>query len=385
MPEKKKPRRDNGAGSIVRRADGRWQGAYSVNGERKYLYGNSSLTKNQFGQQLKAAIAKAERGELVPANKLTIADHMNDWLKQRELDYRPSSFYNVEKRIRRHIIPILGNILVQKLERRHVQRWVNELSKKLKATTIARYFFTLHAAMEDAVLSRIITVNPCEHITLPTNQERTQRAVLTPTEAADLLAQLEGHWLRNIVLYGLATAMRVGEVVTLRWSDIDLKSGTVRVRHNGVHVPGKGFVEGQPKTRASSRTITLPEFALNMLRDHRKEQNKKRIESESWPDPDLVFTKNGTIIPTGTIYSAIRTACKRAGVPIISFHNLRHSAASILLASGVPPKVVQEILGHSSITMTMDIYGHVMPGQQEDAARKMHAALAFDLGEKEAK
>lgn len=378
MPAK---RRDPGDGSLYyEKSRKRWRGAfYDSNGARRYVYGKPGGTKNECLQKLKAAMAESERGELVDPQKLTVEHFLVRWITEtRKLGYRANSYASKEQAIYKHIIPAFGGVQIQKLTKRHVQRWINAMSDAgLAASSIHNYYGSLHVALEDAVADQVIGKNPSTGVTLPPI-ESVERVALDKKQSRLLLKQLEEHrWLRPIILLALATGMRKSECLALRWSDIDLEKGVLFVRHNIAYIPKRGIVEGPPKTKASERTIALPTFALEMLQFQRETVEAKRAACSTWQDKDLVFPgRTGGFTLAVTVDKALKAALKKAQLPDISFHNLRHSAASLLLSMGVPPKVVQEILGHSSIMMTMDLYGHLFPGQQDDAMRQLHEAFA---------
>jgi integrase len=381
--EKQKPRRDYGSGSISKRADGRWQGSFYHKGKRHYVYGDVGGTRNQLAQKLKAEIAKAERGELIEPDKITVQQWMEEWLEKR-IDYSVNSYVQRELAIRRYIAPSIGSILLQKLTGRDVQqKFVAYMRDRLEASTMHLYMAILNAAMEDAIKAGIILSNPADHVTLP-KRERKKKFVLDVDQANQFLTELDYHrWLKPIVMLTLATALRKTELLSLRWSDVDWKKSTLSINHNFAYVSGRHkkngqrFVEGPPKSQASQRTIVLPAFIIEMLQEHQVKQHEKRSQAGvEWIDRDLIFPgKKGDFMPPYTLDKAFMQARERAGLPDLQFHGLRHSAASILLSMGVPPKVVQEILGHSSISQTMDLYGHVFPAQKVDAARMLNEAF----------
>jgi integrase len=167
--------------------------------------------------------------------------------------------------------------------------------------------------------------------------------------------------------------MRKGEILGLRWQDIDLQKGELQIRRTLGYFAHHGFVEGEPKTEKSKRKITLPQFVLDALKRHRTLQLERRLQAGStWIDKDLVFSsKDGDFIVPHTLNNHFNRLLEEIGLPHIRFHDLRHSAATLLLSMGVPAKVVQEILGHSNFRTTMDRYSHVLPTMQKEAMDKM--------------
>lgn len=176
--------------------------------------------------------------------------------------------------------------------------------------------------------------------------------------------------------------MRRGELLGLKWQDIDLEQGTLQVRRILTRIPtklpGKGFEEAEPKTDKGRRSIVLPSFAVEALRQHRLRQREAKLKAGlAWQDHGYVFcTPIGTHLnPTRDVLDVLKSFLKQAGLPDIRFHDLRHSSATMLLGMKVHPKIVQEILGHSQIAITMDIYSHILPTMQEEAMNKLNEAL----------
>ncbi len=180
----------------------------------------------------------------------------------------------------------------------------------------------------------------------------------------------------------LATGLRRGEMMGLKWLDINFDAGVLQVRRILSRVPskmpGKGYVEAEPKTQKSRRSIVIAPFALEALKQHRERQLEAKLQAgTAWQEHDYVFcTSIGTHLnPTRDMLDQLKALLKKAGLPDIRFHDLRHSAATLLLSVGVHPKVVQEVLGHSQISITMDVYSHVLPGMQQDAMSRLNDAL----------
>lgn len=195
---------------------------------------------------------------------------------------------------------------------------------------------------------------------------------------------MHGHKWESLFTLALATGLRRGEILGLKWQDIDFSSGKLQVRRVLSRVPTKMedrehvYVEAEPKTAKSRRNVTIASFALNVLREHRIHQLEAKLKAGPlWQEHDYVFcTLLGNHLGPNHVVEELKKLLKEAGLPDIRFHDVRHSAATLLLSLGVHPKVVQELLGHTQISMTMDIYSHVLPGMQEDAIHRLHDALS---------
>lgn len=205
---------------------------------------------------------------------------------------------------------------------------------------------------------------------------------LSPEQAQHLLHEVRGQRLDTLLALALTTGMRKGEILALRWHDIDLQKGSLQIRRTVKYLAGHGYIEGEPKTAKSRRKITLPDFVVEKLKQHRAMQLETRLQAGAkWVDRNIVFcnTHGGFLAPM-ILYRLFAKALRDAGLPHIRFHDLRHSAATLLLSMGVHPKVVQKLLGHSSISMTMNTYSHILPSMQKDAMNKMDD-LFLDNGE----
>jgi integrase len=207
----------------------------------------------------------------------------------------------------------------------------------------------------------------------PLNQEQIRR----------FLAAARGHRLEALFVLALATGMRKGELMALKWQDINFSTGMLQVRRILTHMPAKlhgkgGYVEAEPKTERSRRSIAIAPFALEKLKEHHVRQlEAKRKAGPLWQENDLVFCSSvgGHLHTSRDVFVQFKRLLQQAELPAIRFHDLRHSAATMLLSLGIHPKVVQEMLGHSQIGMTMDIYSHVLPTMQAEAMSKLNDVL----------
>lgn len=188
-----------------------------------------------------------------------------------------------------------------------------------------------------------------------------------------MLKAAHDHKLEALLTVALTTGMRRGELLGLHWQDIDLNTGSIQVRRSVNRIGKYGLVVSEPKTAKSRRKITLPTFVIDILKQYRvRQQEMKEKVGDLWREMDVVFCNlYGDYIEPSNLYDAFKKLLKTAELPNIRFHDLRHSAATILLGMGVHPKVVQELLGHSNISMTMDVYSHVLPSMQQEAMDKL--------------
>jgi integrase len=231
--------------------------------------------------------------------------------------------------------------------------------------------------------------NVCKAVS-PPRRQRFEVKPLTLEQIQKLLAVVEGHRMEALFKLALATGMRRGELMGLKWQDIDFEKATLQVRRVLSRVPskmpGKGYVEAEPKTQKSRRTIVIASFVLKALKEHRIHQTEEKKKAGGyWQEHDYVFcTPIGTYLnPTRDMLDQLKVFLKKAGLPDIRFHDLRHSAATLLFSLGVHPKVVQEVLGHSQISMTMDIYSHVMPSMHQNAMDKLNEAIEENESEED--
>jgi len=291
----------------------------------------------------------------------------------------PRTFERYRTIVRVHLIPALGHLTLDKLHPMKIQElWARQLETHLSPTTVRKHHNVLHAALVHAVRMRLLIVNPADAVT-PPKPRHCEMKVLEDDGVARLLATVKGTAIHIPVMLALATGMRRGEVLGLRWSDIDFAAGSLAVRQTLQEAEGKRLFKS-PKTPKSRRVIALPTVALDALRHHKAEQAETRLRlGQLYRDHDLVCTQaDGSPWWSSGFDRAFRRAKKQAGIDV-RFHDLRHTHATQLLRAGVHPKVVSERLGNASIGITMDTYSHVMPGMQEEAAEKIDAGLRAAL------
>lgn len=364
-------KRGNNEGSIYqRKSDGRWVGSVTLpDGRRKVFYGKK---RSEVAEKINSALTDLRRGMLVANSNTTVQAYIGQWLEEvHKPTIKLSTYNHYSILLRLYIVPCLGQVKLQGLTPQHVQTFYSKkLKEGLSSKSINNIHGLLHKALSNAVKWNLLSRNICNAVT-PPRLERKEKTVLNPQQAHILLQTIKGHRMETLFTLALVTGMRCGELLALRWQDIDLTNCALQVKRAVSYIKGYGRVESEPKTEKSRRQIMLPLFVVDVLIRHKALQDEDRSKTEIWADKDLVFTNaEGDYIGVTTIREAFNRVLNNAGLPHIRFHDLRHSTATILLSRGTHAKVVQEILGHSQISMTLDVYSHVLPSMQEDVTKR---------------
>lgn len=370
-------RRGNREGSIYKRKDGRWCGAvflgYDTEGKpiRKYLYGK---TRQEITKKLTHILTQVNAG-LISPEKYTL----NDWLYiffeyYKKPEVRLSTYERYKRFAENHLIPVLGSIPLEKLRPEVLQRFFVEKEKDgLAPNTIKFIYIILHSALDKALELGYVSRNVCDLISLPKRRQKEIR-ILSKEEMEHFLFCAKKHRLYPAFLLLATTGMRRGEVLGLRWQDVDLDKRTIVINQVLVSLI-RGITFQEPKTKTSQRTIPLLPGVTEELKKWRKQWLEERIKlGPDWPQTDLVFpSKVHTPILPRNFNRVFHSICKDAGIENFTIHGLRHSFASYLLAQGENPKTVAEILGHSSVTITLDTYSKLLPGLKEQAIGKLQS------------
>jgi integrase len=372
-------KRGNGEGSIYRRKDGRWVGQYTIytatGPKYRYLYGK---TRAAVAEKLTKAMADRNGGLIFDVGNLTVGEYLDSWLSDSVRGtVRPSTFERHEGIIRLHIKPSLGRVGLKKLTPAHVRGLHREkLDAGLAPATVRKIHSTLHKALSQAVSDGIVPRNAADvKAPRPTPEEMQP---LSEAEARAFLDTARGDRFEPLYMLAISTGLRRGELLGLRWKDVDLERGTLRVGRALVREAGR-HVLGETKTRRGRRQINLTPRAVSTLKAHCKKQLEEKIKLTGLHrDHGLIFaTRVGTPInPENLVNRSFKPLLERASLPEIRFHDLRHTCATLLLSKNVNPKIVSEMLGHATIAITLDTYSHVLPTMQESAARAMEDALS---------
>ena len=368
-------KRANGEGSIHQRKDGRWAASISIGrGKRKHFLGH---TRAEVAAKLAEALAEQGRGIPIISSRQTVAQFLDYWLKSVKGSVRPKTYESYDLNIRR-LTPLIGKGRLSALSPERVERAYGELvTSGLSKRSVAQAHTVLHNALKKALQWSLIGRNPTEAVSVP-RPERTEMRTLTEDEVKRLFAATEGDRFHALWVLLVTTGLRLGEATGLKWEDVDFGNGRLFVRRALQRQRGQGLVLVEPKTARSRRTVYFPPGTADALRAQRRLQAEERLRAgRAWQDHGLVFCRSdGRPVEPTNLTPLLKRALEKAELPQIRIHDLRHTAATLHLARGENPKVVQELLGHSTITLTMDTYSHVIPALHVAAASKMQALFA---------
>lgn len=339
-------------------------------------------TRRQAEKRLTEILHELDKGLLSNPAKITLADFLTRWLNDYvAVNLAPRTLEGYRTIINYRVIPALGNIMLNKLTAGHIQKYYADLlDAGLSPQTVRHHHACLHKALQTAIEWGLANRNVCDVVKPPRAHSKEMRC-WNAEQVNQFLDFAKGSVYYPLFSLALHTGMRRSELLALRWLDVDLLLCQVSVSRTMHQLLDNSFVFRSTKTAKGRRTIALSPAMAIMLREHREAQDAMRsgLGLPSSKDSDLMFSHyDGTPLRPGSVSHAWSKMVRKSGLPVIRLHDARHTHASILLKQGVHPKMVQERLGHSSISITLDTYSHVTPGMHHEAA------LAFDkaLGRK---
>jgi integrase len=376
--------RTNGDGDVFPRKNkaGKttsYRGAYAgPDGKRRYVSGK---TKEEARRNLRKARGDAERGLVFDADNLKVGEYLDRWLSDSVRDtVKATTFERYEQIVRLHLKPALGRVKLKALTPAHVRGLYREkLEAGSSARTVRYVHTTLHKALKQAVMDGLIPRNATESVK-PPQPSREEMHPLVPEQAKLLLKAAREGEDRLEALYVLAihTGLRQGELLGLKWDDVDLEDGSLQVRRT-LTLTKDGPIFTTPKTSGSRRSVKLTCKATEALKHHLERQLGEidRVGS-LWSENGLIFaSETGDPLDRRAVTTLkFKPLLKHAGLPEIRFHDLRHTCATLLLTRNVNPKIVSEMLGHATIAITLDTYSHVLPNMRDQAAAAMEEALS---------
>lgn len=377
-------KRANGEGSIRKRKDGRWEGRYTAGHDPetgKAIYKNVlGKTQAEVKEKLKQAIGETQALDITKAGKYTVGEWMEVWFQDyAKIKVRPSSHQTYQGYIQNHIRPNIGDIPLEKLTSLDLQKLYKKLlaqgrvdrleakgqPKGLSAKTVRNIHQILSSALKLAQEQRLILTNPAEGCALP-RVEHQEMKTLTTVQLASFFREARESGVFELYYLELATGLRRGELLGLKWEDIDLERGDLRVRRQVSRINGE-VVEAPLKTKNAYRTLPLAEDTVSVLKEQRR-----KVGNSPWVFP----SPNGGPISPDSVLHMLHRVLKRAGLPKVRFHDLRHTFATLALQNGVDVKTVSGMLGHFSAGFTLDTYAHITSAAQRQAAQTMGSVLA---------
>lgn len=325
---------------------------------------------------LNDTINKMYNNDFIMPGKLLVKDFLILWLETYAINLSPTTYYGYQVIINKHLIPYFGRIELQKLKPLHINKYYNEKSETLKGKTLLQHHRVLRKALDYAWKNQLIPKNPADMVDAP-KVKKFESKVLNPEEAKKLLYAIKDTRFEIPINLGLSLGLRRGEMLGLRWSDIDFENGTITIQNNLVRV-GTELLFKSPKTEGSIRTLAAPIELMRLLKEHRKKQMEIQLRSceEYNNEHNLVCTRyDGSPINPSTFSHAFGDFLSKHELPHVRLHDLRHTNATLMLLSGTPAKVASSRLGHSSINITMDLYSHVLKDMNEDAAERLNEVI----------
>jgi integrase len=363
---------------ISKRKDGRYMARYTVHTpdgpKRKVIYGRKY---KEVEKKLAEARGDAAREITYDAGSITVGDYLIGWLADSVRNtVRQRTYERQESIVRVHLMPSIGGEKLRTLGPAHVRSlYRSKLDTGLAPRTVLHIHRTLSKALKQAVMDGLIPRNAAAPVK-PPQARREEIRPLNRDQVCDLFEAVRDDRLEAMYIVAVTTGLRRGELQGLKWEDLDLEAGTLQARRT-LSEPKGGYIFEAPKS-GKGRNIRLTQRAMVALREHRKRQLEERMERGTlWQDHGLVFPSSvGTPISGGNLNRAFKGTLQRAGLPKSTrFHDLRHTCATLLLRQGVNPKFVQELLGHADISLTLNVYSHVLPDMGDAAAGAMDAAL----------
>ena len=346
-----------------------------LTGERERHWKTVKGTKKQAEAVMRRMIDELEQGNVATPSAMKVQDWMTMWLGTYLPNIEETTRVGYEEKIKNHIVPELGHIQLKALKPTNVQTWINGLSKRgLSPKTIRNVFNNLNAAMKKAVTLRMIPHNPCEGVELP-KLKKYQASVYDTADINKALTAAEGTDMYIPVLLALTVGLRRGELLALRWHHVNFEDGIIYIRDNLVKGLGGVAITKLPKSEAGIRDISIGKNILAALTAAKADYDQRKGESGFCDGGFVVCQKNGKPYKPDSMTQKWSRFMNAKSLPHVRLHDLRHSCATVMIGAGVDPKTVQQVLGHSDISVTMNIYAHCTPAMSRKAAEAMDAVI----------
>lgn len=361
-------KRGNNEGSIYQREDGNWRAQICLEGQRLSF---TAKTRRECYEWLKTTIGQIDHGLNYASTIITLGEYLQNWLAIIKTSMRSSTWAHYEQLIRTYVGPNLGKAKLQDLRPDLIQQFYNRLlNEDVGEYTINKIHTMLHGALEQAVKTGLANRNAVDAV-IPPRPQPSEMQFLDENQVSQLLIVARGSRMEAIIHLAVATGMRQMELLGLKWTDLDWVKQTLRIERQLVRSDSETVRFSPPKTKRGKRSVSLGDQTIGVLQRWNDRQNEERkAAGESWKEYGLMFTsKVGTPVHFRNLLRDFKLLLQKAGLPEIRFHDLRHTAASLMLNHGIPVIVVSRRLGHSKPSITLDVYGHLIPSMQTEAAQ----------------
>lgn len=390
-------------GHLEKRSDKSWTIVIDVGkdpstGKRKRIKRAFQGGKREAEKEMARLLTELESGLMVDPSAMKVSDYLKQWFDTAKDNLAPTTQVRYKLIINR-LIEYLGQLELQKLKPMHVQQMYSKLfsdrrdgkqhdgkDKLLSPATVLYHHRVLHKALESAVKWQLVPRNVADAVDPPKLPKQIVTA-LDDDNVVYLFEKAKDTPYLALLVVAVMTGMRRGEIMGLKWEDIDFDNQKIYVQRTLQYIPKQGLIFKEPKTAGSRRSVSMTPFVQEVLRKHRKKQLEDKFAAGPlWEEHGMVFCQaNGKPMHPDTPTSWFPAFCEQIKLPKVKFHSLRHTCASLLLKQGVHSKIVADILGHSSTRITDDIYSHVLPGVQEDALAKLDNLIGAQQGTKDDK
>lgn len=380
---RKSSRNAQGGGTIRQRADGKWEGRFTVGRDpgtgkqiQKSVY---APTQAECRKKLAQAVAAIDSGTYSEPCKMTLGKWLDIWQKDYLGGIKPSTAFLYEQQIRLHIIPALGATKLEALNAHTIQGFYNSLSRQrgdkppLSPKSVRNVHGILHKALQQAVTIGYIRFNPADAATMPRTDHK-EIQPLSETQISNFLKAIEGH--KHEILYTVAlfTGLRESEILGLPWANVNFSAGTITIKQQLRREQKKGgqYYIATPKND-KPRTIVPAPSVMKLLRRQRAKQAEQRLKlGDAWEDTGLVFTNDtGGYLSYRTVYDCFKRIVDKMGIPSARFHDLRHTFAVSSIRAGDDIKTIQGNLGHATASFTLDVYGHFTEDMKKESSQRM--------------
>lgn len=360
-------KRANGEGSVHKLHNGHWRGLVSHD---RHRLTKTFPTQHECIEWVRKNRNQISEGMSYAGIQLMISEYLDGWLINKKATRRHATWLHYDWLVRRYINPSIGNIKLKDLRADHIQSLLNQLLKYGTGIyTIRKIRDVLHCALNQAVKQDVIIRNPVSLVDAPPKPHR-EMNVLTESQVSQLLVAARGHRLEALFHLAITTGLRESEVLALKWSDLDWTKQSIKIERQLERPHDDGVHFSAPKTTFGKRSIKLGSKTIEILRNHYMRQRTERIAAGgAWKEYDLIFpTSIGTPICQTSLLRTYKLFLKHAGLPSFRFHDLRHTSASLMLNHDIPVIIVSRRLGHARASITSDVYGHLLPNMQDEAA-----------------